>query len=70
VVDTNGAGDAFMAGFLAAWLRTEPVGVALRAAAEQARIAIETVHLHPALGRREVRPSNRSCASDQDAQNG
>ncbi|MER7299211.1 PfkB family carbohydrate kinase [Nocardioides sp. NPDC127514] len=49
VVDTNGAGDAFMAGFLAAWLRTEPVDVALRAAAEQARIAIETEHLHPAL---------------------
>ncbi|MBC7275653.1 PfkB family carbohydrate kinase [Nocardioides sp.] len=51
VVDTNGAGDAFMAGFLAARLRTEPVAVALRAAAEQARVAIETEHLHPALDR-------------------
>lgn len=51
VVDTNGAGDAFMAGFLAARLRTEPVAVALRAAAEQARLAIETEHLHPALDR-------------------
>lgn len=50
VVDTNGAGDAFMAGFLAARLRTEPVDVALRAAADQARVAIETEHLHPALG--------------------
>jgi acarbose 7IV-phosphotransferase len=51
VVDTNGAGDAFMAGFLAARLRTEPVCAALRAAAEQARVAIETQHLHPALDR-------------------
>lgn len=51
VVDTNGAGDAFMAGFLAARLRTEPVDVALRAAAEQARVAIETEHLHPILAR-------------------
>lgn len=49
VVDTNGAGDAFMAGFLAARLRTQPVAVALRAAAEQAQVAIETEHLHPAL---------------------
>ncbi|MBG6097915.1 carbohydrate kinase family protein [Nocardioides luteus] len=51
VVDTNGAGDAFMAGFLAARLHTGPVDIALRAAAEQARVAIETEHLHPALAR-------------------
>lgn len=50
VVDTNGAGDAFMAGFLAATLRTAPVADALKAAAEQARIAIESEHLHPVLG--------------------
>ncbi|NGN94425.1 carbohydrate kinase family protein [Nocardioides sp. KC13] len=57
VVDTNGAGDAFMAGFLAARLREEPVDAALRAASEQARVAIETEHLHPALVRRVETPS-------------
>ncbi|WP_426298837.1 carbohydrate kinase family protein [Arthrobacter sp. R-11] len=51
VVDTNGAGDAFMAGFLAATLDSAPVAEALQAAAEQARVAIESEHLHPALGR-------------------
>ncbi|WP_324013184.1 carbohydrate kinase family protein [Microbacterium sp. JZ37] len=49
VVDTNGAGDAFMAGFLAATARGAAVDDALRAAAEQARIAIGSRHLHPAL---------------------
>ncbi|OFI39948.1 carbohydrate kinase [Arthrobacter sp. SW1] len=51
VVDTNGAGDAFMAGFLAAALRGTPVHDALKAAADQARVAIESEHLHPVLGR-------------------
>ncbi|WP_017592354.1 carbohydrate kinase family protein [Nocardiopsis potens] len=51
VADTNGAGDAFMAGFLAATVRSAPVAGALNAAAEQARIAIESDHLHPVLGR-------------------
>lgn len=50
VVDTNGAGDAFMAGFLAATLQGAGVADALKAAAGQARIAIETEHLHPVLG--------------------
>lgn len=49
VVDTNGAGDAFMAGFLAATVRGAAVAQALEAAAAQARIAIETEHLHPVL---------------------
>lgn len=51
VVDTNGAGDAFMAGFLPATLHGAPVADALQAAAEQARTAIEGEHLHPVLGR-------------------
>lgn len=51
VVDTNGAGDAFMAGFLAATLRGAPVFDALEAGAVQARVAIESEHLHPVLGR-------------------
>ncbi|MDV2981319.1 MULTISPECIES: carbohydrate kinase family protein [Pseudarthrobacter] len=49
VVDTNGAGDAFMAGFLAASLRAASVGDALKAAAMQASLAIESEHLHPVL---------------------
>ena len=49
VVDTNGAGDAFMAGFLAAALDGAAVPVALEAAAAQAATAIATRHLHPAL---------------------
>ncbi|MFW0772882.1 carbohydrate kinase family protein [Paenarthrobacter nitroguajacolicus] len=49
VVDTNGAGDAFMTGFLAATLRGATVDDALKAAAAQARIAIESEHLHPVL---------------------
>ncbi|MEJ1193497.1 PfkB family carbohydrate kinase [Pseudarthrobacter sp. CCNWLW207] len=50
VVDTNRAGDAFMAGFVAATLHGASVGDALKAAAAQSRVAIESQHLHPVLG--------------------
>lgn len=49
VVDTNGAGDAFMTGFLAATLHGATVDDALTAAAAQARTAVESEHLHPKL---------------------
>ncbi|UKA51621.1 carbohydrate kinase family protein [Arthrobacter sp. FW305-123] len=49
VVDTNGAGDAFMAGFLASSLHGKTVQDSLKAAAAQARIAIGSEHLHPLL---------------------
>ena len=50
VVDTNGAGDAFMAGFLAATLQGGTVADALTSGAAQACVAIESEHIHPALG--------------------
>lgn len=50
IVDANGAGDAFMAGAAAATLRGASVDEALKAAALQARIAIESAHMHPGLG--------------------
>ncbi|QDY65138.1 carbohydrate kinase family protein [Glutamicibacter halophytocola] len=49
VVDTNGAGDAFMAGFLAARLRGAPVQASMEAAASSAAVALSSRHLHPKL---------------------
>ncbi|MGF3054253.1 carbohydrate kinase family protein [Microbacterium sp. YY-03] len=49
IVDTNGAGDAFMAGFLAAHISGVPLAESLRAGGRQALAALQTKHLHPAL---------------------
>lgn len=49
IVDTNGAGDAFMAGFLHATLSGRGIDESLRQGAVQAAVALETVHLHPSL---------------------
>lgn len=49
VIDSNGAGDAFMAGFLAAYQRGSSVQAALEAAARAAAVALSSRHLHPKL---------------------
>ncbi|MFB7892077.1 carbohydrate kinase family protein [Microbacterium sp. NPDC056044] len=49
VVDTNGAGDAFFAGFLAASLSDAGLNGCLAAGARQAVVALSSEHLHPAV---------------------
>ncbi|MEO6411311.1 MAG: PfkB family carbohydrate kinase [Pedococcus sp.] len=49
VVDSNGAGDGFMAGFMAAYLDGADVAHAMRSGADQAARALGTVQLSPLL---------------------
>jgi len=49
VTDTNGAGDAFLAGYLNATLLGASTGAALASAAAQAAVALGTKHLHPSM---------------------
>ena len=49
VVDTNGAGDAFFAGFLAASLAGADLNGCLESGAGQAVVALSSEHLHPAV---------------------
>jgi sugar/nucleoside kinase (ribokinase family) len=49
IVDTNGAGDAFLAGFAMVWLQTSDLDAALRAGAAQAARAVESTELAPVL---------------------
>ncbi len=49
IVDTNGAGDAFFAGYLAAHLAGASIDDALAAGARQASVALGSRHLTPVL---------------------
>ena len=46
-LDTNGAGDAFMAGFAVEWYRGHDLDTAMRAGAEHAARAVESLELAP-----------------------
>lgn len=61
VVDTTGCGDAFQAGFLAAWLHKQDLGDALRAGARQA--AVHMSH----HGANRLRPTLRVPAGERQA---
>lgn len=50
VVDSNGAGDGFFAGFLDAHLSGANVGACLEAGTRQARVALQSEHLAPSVG--------------------
>ncbi len=47
IVDTNGAGDAFFAGFAAAWLADAGLAAALHGGAELAAAAVQSPELAP-----------------------
>lgn len=49
LVDTNGAGDAFLAGFAMAWLDTNDLDASLRAGTAQAARAVQSTELAPVL---------------------
>jgi len=49
VIDTNGAGDGFFAGVLAATLGGAPLPQALVAGAQSASTVLRSRHLHPLL---------------------
>lgn len=49
VVDTNGAGDAFFAGFLAASLQGALLQGCLESGARQAVVALSSGHMHPSV---------------------
>ena len=49
IVDTNGAGDAFLAGFAVSWLATNDLESSLQAGAAQAARAVQSTELAPVL---------------------